>query len=133
VANLTLSLDDETLNRARIRAREQGSSVNVVVREFLRSYVGSEDESLALRRFVEVGEGAAAGALSAGRDWTREELYEGRLRSARIAPDDTFSQAAGCACSPNERKTAGALLSAMETGPTVELDILDRLDEAQRD
>lgn len=32
----------------------------------------------------------------------------------------------------NEQETAAALLRAMETAPRVDLDILDRLDEAQR-
>lgn len=80
--NLTLTIDDETLKRARMRALDQGTSVNALVRDFLRSYAGSEDENLALRRFVEVGEGSGAGARS-GRVWTRDELYEERLRWPR--------------------------------------------------
>jgi plasmid stability protein len=83
VSRLTLTIDDETLKRARIRALEQGTSVSAVVREFLHSYAGSEDESLALRRFVEIGEGTGAGVRNSGRGWTREELYEERLRWPR--------------------------------------------------
>lgn len=83
VMNLTLTIDDETLKRARMRALDQGTSVNALVRDFLRSYAGSEDENLALRRFVEVGEGSGAGARSEGRVWTRDELYEERLRWPR--------------------------------------------------
>lgn len=81
--NLTLTIDDETLKRARMRALDQGTSVNALVRDFLRSYAGSEDENLALRRFVEVGEGSGAGARSEGRVWTRDGLYEERLRWPR--------------------------------------------------
>ena len=33
MSNLTISVDDQVLKRARIRALEQGSSVNVVLRE----------------------------------------------------------------------------------------------------
>lgn len=83
VTNLTLSIDEETLKRARIRALEQGTSVNAVVRAFLGSYAGVEDERRALRRFVEIGEGSGAGARGRGRSWRREDLYEERLRWPR--------------------------------------------------
>ena len=42
--NLTIVVDDEVLRRARIRALEQGTSVNAVLREFLESYAGSDIE-----------------------------------------------------------------------------------------
>jgi predicted HicB family RNase H-like nuclease len=35
--NLTITVDDEVLRRARIRALQQGTSVNVLLREFLES------------------------------------------------------------------------------------------------
>jgi len=81
--NLTLTIDDETLKRARMRALDQGTSVNAVVREFLSSYAGSADEREARRRFVELGSDSGAGAQGTGRSWTREELYEERLRWPR--------------------------------------------------
>ena len=43
--NLTITVDDETLRRARIRALSQGTSVNAVLRELLESYAGSEAEA----------------------------------------------------------------------------------------
>jgi Family of unknown function (DUF6364) len=83
VTNLTLSIEEETLKRARIRALEQGTSVNAIVRTFLESYAGIEDERRALRRFVEIAEGSGVGARGTGRSWTREDLYEERLRWPR--------------------------------------------------
>lgn len=83
MTNLTLSIEEETLKRARIRALEQGTSVNAVVRTFLESYAGIEDERRALRRFVEISEGSGAGGRGEGRGWTREDLYEERLRWPR--------------------------------------------------
>jgi len=83
VVNLTLSVDEETLKRARIRALEQGTSVNAVVRTFLESYGGVEDERRALLRFVEIAEGSDAGSRGKRRSWTREDLYEERLRWPR--------------------------------------------------
>lgn len=83
MTNLTLTIDEETVKRARIRALEQGTSVNAVVRKFLECYAGVEDERRALRRFVEIAEGSGAGARGEGRAWTREDLYEERLRWPR--------------------------------------------------
>lgn len=83
MTNLTLSIDEETLKRARIRALEQGTSVNAVVRAFLGSFAGVDDENRALCRFVEIAEGSGAGSRGQGRSWTREDLYEERLRWPR--------------------------------------------------
>lgn len=83
MTNLTLSIEEETLKRARIRALEQGTSVNAVVRDFLQSYAGVQDERRALRRFVELSEGSRAGVESRGRSWKREDVYEERLRWPR--------------------------------------------------
>lgn len=60
------------------------------------------------------------------------EAYE-RLRSARLTPNESFSRVIKRAHWRSEQKTAGALLRGMETAPRVDLDILDRLNEAQRD
>jgi len=40
MSNLTLTIDDDVLRRARIRALEQGTSVNALVREYLTDFVG---------------------------------------------------------------------------------------------
>lgn len=83
MSNLTLTIEEETLKRARIRALEQGTSVNAVVRSFLESYAGADDERRALRRFVEISEASDAGSRAEGRGWKREDLYEERLRWPR--------------------------------------------------
>lgn len=84
MTNLTLTIEEETLKRARIRALEQGTSVNAVVREFLESYSGTAEQHRALRRFVEIAESSDAGAAGRGRTWKREDLYEERLRWPRF-------------------------------------------------
>jgi hypothetical protein len=76
-------VDDETLRRARIRAIEQGTSVNVLVGDFLISYAGLDGEHLARRRFVEIAAKSNAGAEGQGREWRREDLYEDRIRWPR--------------------------------------------------
>ena len=77
--NLTITVDDELLRRARIRALEQGTSVNAVLRGFLESYAGSEVETQARKRLADLARGSNASSGSGGRSWTREGLYEDRL------------------------------------------------------
>jgi hypothetical protein len=76
VANLTLTIDDAVLRRARIRALEQGTSVNSVVRHFLEGYAGVEERVAAMVAFVELTQAPEAGADSDERVWTRDELYD---------------------------------------------------------
>jgi hypothetical protein len=83
VSNLTLTLEDEILRRARIRAIEQGTSVNAVVRAFLTSYAGMDDEQRARQRFVDLARESNAGAEGGGRRWRREDLYEERTQWPR--------------------------------------------------
>lgn len=59
------------------------------------------------------------------------EAYE-RLRAARRSPNESFSQVIKRAHWRNETPTAGALLDALAELPTVDDDVLARLDEAQR-
>ncbi|MGI8726236.1 MAG: hypothetical protein ACR2K6_00955 [Solirubrobacterales bacterium] len=81
MANLTLSINDELLKRARIRALEQDTSVNAVVREHLQRFAGSERSARAVEGFLEIAERAEASSGSGRRRWTREDLYEDRVRS----------------------------------------------------
>jgi len=75
MTNLTLSVDEDVLRRARIRALERGTSVNSVLREFLEAYAGATEERqravsevLAIARRADTGRGAAR--------WTRDDLHE---------------------------------------------------------
>lgn len=92
MANLTLTIDDGVLERARIRALEEDKSVNALVREFLESYADEraarEDERVArekreaafqdLRRIARESK-----ASSGGWKWNRDEIYEERTRWPR--------------------------------------------------
>ena len=42
MANLTLAIDEDLLRRARVRAAEQGTSVNAVVRQLIEGYSSSD-------------------------------------------------------------------------------------------
>lgn len=80
VANLTLTIDGETLKRARIRALEQGTSVNAIVREYLNDYAGAPSRERALLEVLEMTEDVVAGSGPGGRSWSRDEIYDERLR-----------------------------------------------------
>lgn len=76
MANLTLSVDDATLRAARIRALEQGTSVNALVRKYLDTFAGRHDHREALARMFERADRTGASSGPSGRTWTRDELYD---------------------------------------------------------
>lgn len=90
--NVTVSLDDETYRRARLRAAEMDKSLSALVREFL-SKIGTEEtefERLAreqrelLDRLRSKGRGVDAGARL-----PREALYDrSRARHAAAEQDE---------------------------------------------
>jgi hypothetical protein len=80
MANLTITVDDGTLKRARMRALEEDTSVNAVLREYLEEYAGNRQEQIeAARRILASSRDSASRSGPGGRRWTREELYEERL------------------------------------------------------
>lgn len=85
MTNLTIAIDEEVLRRARIRALEQGSSVNAVLREFLLRYVDEGElvvrDRATLRRVVE--HATAHSGDSDGQSLAREAVYEERLQWPR--------------------------------------------------
>jgi len=75
MANLTITLDDELLKQARIRALEQGTSVNAVLRDYLEAYAGTrlvrEEKVMDLLRLSQT-----ATSRRGEKTWTRDELHE---------------------------------------------------------
>lgn len=72
--NVTLSIDDETLARARELANRRGTSLNQMIRDYLEELASelSPDEVVA-----ELNELWATSTGDSGRrSWTREELHE---------------------------------------------------------
>jgi hypothetical protein len=75
MANLTITLDDELLRRARLRALAQDTSVNALLRDYLEAYAAagtiwdqSTDAILQLS--------ARSRSARGDRRWTRDELHE---------------------------------------------------------
>lgn len=76
MTNLTLTVDEELLKRARIRAIEQDTSVNALVREYLEGLAGQVKTQDAIRAVLDLAQRSDAGSGPDGRTWTRDELYE---------------------------------------------------------
>lgn len=76
MANVTLAIDDDLLRRARIKALNDGTSVNAVVREFLRRYGGADSSRAALEAFARLARGSSASSGPDGRAWKRDELHD---------------------------------------------------------
>jgi Family of unknown function (DUF6364) len=76
MANLTLSIDEAVLKRARIRALEQDTSVNALIRDYLERLVAREPSQSGMAPFLALARSIHAGSGPAGRTWTREELHE---------------------------------------------------------
>ena len=75
MANLTIAIEDDVLKKARLRAVEQGTSVNSIVREFLREYTGTTSrQAEAAKRLIELAHtsGAKVGPIT----WTRDAIHD---------------------------------------------------------
>jgi plasmid stability protein len=96
MSNLTISIEDEIIKRARVRAIQQGTSLSAKVREFLQFYVNESDDLLkkqradAAARLMQAIEAATARAqpetttrnrAAKRRRSLREDLYHGDFRA----------------------------------------------------
>ena len=75
--NLTISVDEELLTRARALARKQGTSVNALLRRYLETLVGEQPGDLVAEELLMLMH--TDGGRSGGRKIGREELYEDRI------------------------------------------------------
>jgi plasmid stability protein len=76
MANLTITIDERLLKQARIRALEDGTSVNALLRAYLERYVGSGQAGEALAGFARLARRSTATSGPGGRTWTRDELHD---------------------------------------------------------
>ena len=76
MANLTITVDDELLKRARIRALEQGTSVNALLGQYLVAYAGANPAVTAMKELLEMARKSRSGSGEEGRKWTRDEIHE---------------------------------------------------------
>jgi len=74
MSNLTITVDEEVLKRARIRALDQGTSVNALLRDYLTAFAGGEARAQATTELLASSRRARSGRGKAR--WTRDDLHE---------------------------------------------------------
>jgi len=73
--NLTITVDSHVLKRARLRARQEDTSVNAVLGDYLEAYAGGASRNgQAVRRLLLLAKSSESGR--GGAVWTRDELHE---------------------------------------------------------
>ena len=77
MANITLTIDDDLLSKARQRAARDNTSVNAIVREHLANYARADDQDRA-RDLIRLMDEIVANdqPSSGGKKWTRDEIYD---------------------------------------------------------
>ena len=75
MTNVTLSIDENDLKQARILALQEGTSLNAVIRDYVKTYIGQT------KRYQQVTDRILQHAESAPfelgeKRWTRDDLYE---------------------------------------------------------
>ena len=76
MANLTITIDDELLKRARLRALERNTSVNALLREYLETFAGVQSGMVVRRRFAALARAANSSGEGKRRSWSRDDLHE---------------------------------------------------------
>ncbi len=71
--NITMSVDDQIVQRARAVAEAMGTSLNQLVREYLAGLAGSDDAEADVRELRELS--MASGGRSGGWTFDRDELH----------------------------------------------------------
>ena len=75
MANLTITIDDDLLRRARVRAAEADTSVNAVLRDYMEAWVGqSGHRAGAVASLLQ--RSSHATSARGGRRWSRHDLHE---------------------------------------------------------
>ncbi|GAA4344795.1 hypothetical protein GCM10023165_28270 [Variovorax defluvii] len=104
MSNLTISVDDELIKQARVRAIQQGTSLSAKVREFLQEYVNETGDTQQRRRDEATARLMAAidnasshaapepAKAGASRRTLRDELYEGDFRKREREASDPSSR-----------------------------------------
>ena len=95
MSNLTISVDDQLIKKARVRAIQQGTSLSAKVREFLQQYANGSENTLqkqredATARLLAAMDAATAHAANPlpdhqsgqGKVKLRDEIYAGDFRA----------------------------------------------------
>jgi plasmid stability protein len=75
MTNLTITLDEKLIRKARVRAINEGTSVSARIREFLATYAEGENrQQAAAQNFIAAARRSKAN--SQGAAWTRADAYD---------------------------------------------------------
>ena len=72
--NVTLSIDEDLLRRAREAAKRRGTSLNQMIRDLLAAVTIDTDPSETVKELQELWSQSATG--SRGERWTRDDLHD---------------------------------------------------------
>lgn len=72
VVNITLSIDEQIVEKARKRAEAQGKSLNQLVRDYLRALAGGDDPERSVQEFKRL----SGSGRSRGWRFNRDEIHE---------------------------------------------------------
>jgi replicative DNA helicase len=70
--NITLSIDEQIVEKARKRAEAQGKSLNQLVRDYLRALAGGDDPERSVQEFKRL----SGSGRSRGWRFNRDEIHE---------------------------------------------------------
>jgi hypothetical protein len=74
--NVTLSIDDEVIQRARAKAEKMGTSVNQLIRDYLQQLAGESDAAADAEEFARLSYLTCGD--SQGWKFNREEVHQRR-------------------------------------------------------
>jgi plasmid stability protein len=86
VKNITVTVDDDTYRRARVRAAELDTSVSAEVKQFLLRFAQKETEFERLKALEQKMRAEISG-ISAGDRLSRDELYDREARRREAQSD----------------------------------------------
>ena len=83
MANLTISVDEQLIRKARGRAIQEGTSLSARIREFLTAYAEEENrQQQAVQDFIAAARSSKAS--SRGVAWNRADAHDRAYPSARV-------------------------------------------------
>ena len=71
IKNITLSAEEQALQKARVKAQSEGKSLNVKFREWVQGYINPQDYSKSYAKLM-----SSLKHVSPGRKFSREEANE---------------------------------------------------------
>ena len=75
MTNVTISINEKDLQQARIQALQQGTSLNAVIRDFLKTYIGQNQRFQKVTKDI-LKQAESSTFCGSGQKVNRDDLYE---------------------------------------------------------